>query len=238
MNSWHHFIITRFNVNIHPVEYEFRLSQSWLTERFELFNRFCFPSIQKQLCQNFTWLVLFDQATPLRFQRVIACYESYANFLPLYCSGFDSIIPDVIRKMQELQPDAAFYLSTRLDNDDALARHFVKVLQEIVTSLLQQPGKDFAPLYFNFPNGLQYANGAVHDFKDRTNAFVSLLEPSKDPHTVYWVDHPAIYKVARVAQIAAPPLFLQNVHGQNVYNYIRGPLVEDADPLRDFDLNL
>jgi len=238
MENCGHFIVTRFNVNIDPVEFDFRLSPSWLAERFELFNRFCFPSVRGQRCQAFTWLVLFDEKTPPPFRKIIHAYERYENFRPLFCGAFEEVVPAVIEEMLRLQPEAQYLLSTRLDNDDALARSFVGILHEVARSLLQAPSRGEAALYLNFPNGLQYADGVVYDFRDITNAFVSLLEPAAAPRSVFWVDHPTIYDVAEVLQVETRPIFLQNVHGQNVYNYIRGTASQEPEPLRDFALAL
>ena len=62
-----HFVITRFNLRTaysgtdrhgKPV-----LGPSWMHERIELFERYCLPSMVHQVNQNFTWLVLLDEAT-------------------------------------------------------------------------------------------------------------------------------------------------------------------------------
>lgn len=89
-------------------------------------------------------------------------------------------------------------------------------------------------LYINLPNALQYSKGTFYGFRDVTNAFISLLERSENPHTVFWVDHPSIYEVAPVIQAETKPLWLQVVHDINVYNYIRGSETDAADYLRHF----
>lgn len=236
--NFRHFILTRFNINITAANFSLRLEDTWLSLRFDLFQRFCFPSVRGQSCQDFTWLVLFDEQTPKLYQRVIAAYAAYANFLPLFCGPHDTVLPQAVAKMRELAPEAEWLLTTRLDNDDALAKDFVRCLHEVARSadaVRPEPG---GPVYINFPMGLQYHENRVYDFADLTNAFVSLLEPAESAQTVFWVDHPAIYDKAPVIQAKAKPMWLQNVHGTNVYNYLRGVPVKDADPLRDFALEL
>ncbi|MFP5260006.1 MAG: glycosyltransferase [Acidobacteriota bacterium] len=233
-----HCIITRFNVHINAKSYDFRLSPSWLAERFELFTTFCLPSVRGQECQDFTWLVLFDAQTPAPFRRIIKTFEQYPNFVPLFCGEFSTVMPDVRRAIVARFPETDYYLTTRLDNDDALSRKFVGALHTVVTSVLNAQQAPAPELYINFPNGLQYHNGTVYDFFDETNAFVSLLERNKPPHTVFWVDHPAIYDKAPVAQVETKPIFLQNVHGMNVYNYIRGTVRPEKGILDEFSLNL
>lgn len=224
--NFHHFIITRFNVNIYEIDFPKRLEDTWLSQRFELFQKYCFPTVQAQSNQNFTWLVLFDEQTPDRYKTFINIYAKYKNFVPVYCGTFDTIMDTARARMKEIAPDVEWFVSTRLDNDDALSTGFIQCVQGVVGSLNEA---DLAPedtLYINFPNGLQLNDGDFYDFKDATNAFVSLVERSADPHTVFWVDHPCIHDVSPVIQAETGPLWLQVVHDMNVYNYVRGEKVE------------
>jgi hypothetical protein len=236
--TFKHCIITRFNVPINSTPYALRLSEAWLADRFDLFSTFCLPSVMGQDCQNFTWLVLFDEQTPDKFKRLVASLRHYKNFVPLFCSDFPSILPRVSRFLAATCRDADYCLSTRLDNDDALSRKFVAVLHNAVENILATQDPPPPELYINFPNGLQYSEGRLYDFFDPTNAFVSLLERNTPPRTVHWVEHPSIYDVAPVAQIETKPLFLQTVHGLNLYNYIRGDVLEDREILAEFSLGL
>ena len=232
--KYRHFIITRFNVNIYDIDFPKRLEDTWLAQRFELFQKYCFPTVRAQTDQDFTWLVLFDEQTPARYRTMINVYARYANFTPVWCGGFRTIMPQVVRTMRELAPDADWLLTTRLDNDDGLSVGFVRCLHGVVDSLAEDNLKPTDTLYINFPNGLQYNNGDFYDFKDLTNAFVSLLERCDDPHTVFWVDHPSIHDVAPVIQAETNPLWLQVVHDMNVYNYLRGERIESEDVRRFF----
>lgn len=233
-----HVIITRFNVNIHQSDYPFRLSATWLMERLEFFRQFCFPSVSEQRNQNFTWLVLFDEKTPDHFKRFIKAFEHYPNFTPMLCGEFSTIMPKVSQYLAQACQGAEYCLTTRLDNDDAISRDFVEILHEAVQKIIDSRPEGIDELFFNFPNGLQYSSGTVYDFRDMTNAFISFLEKTASPQTVYCVDHPAIYGRADVAQIEAKPLFLQHVHERNVYNYIRGDVSGRPGALDEFNLKL
>ncbi len=233
-----HAIITRFNVHINEKPYNLRLSPTWLAGRFELFRRFCLPSVRGQTCQDFLWFVLLDKDTPPLFRRMVAALQGYANFRPVYCGAFETVMPTVRQAVAEAFPDAPWLLTTRLDNDDALAREFVGLLHTVVGNLADGGQIPEGELYINFPNGLQYQDGVVYDFYDATNAFVSLLERNRPPHTVFWVDHPSIYGKAPVAQITAKPDLLPTLHRGNVDNDVRGEALDDASSLTDFDLEL
>lgn len=231
-----HFIITRFNVNIEPVEFAPRLQKPWLSLRFELFQRFCFPSVRSQSEQNFTWLVLFDEQTPDMFRRLIASYAGYANFIPIYCGNHASILPAVIAEMQRRAADVPWLLSTRLDNDDALGVRFVEAVQQAAGAFLERgvtPGRRY---FFNFTRGLQICGDDLYDFRDPCNAFVTLLEERGGAESVFCVDHPAISGKGAVVQVDASPLWLQNVHGTNVYNYVRGERIGIVQDLQGFVL--
>ena len=79
MNTFEHFVLTRFNV---PLKLEVpagqnpgpnrRLDAGWLTRRFDLFERVCLPSLQRQTQGAFQWLVFLDWATPVSFKERIA----------------------------------------------------------------------------------------------------------------------------------------------------------------------
>lgn len=232
--NFHHFIITRFNVNIYPIDFPERLEDTWLSMRFELFQKYCFPTVRAQQNQDFTWLVLFDEQTPAYFLGLIRAFSKYQNFVPVYCGAYDTIMPTVVDRMQTVAPDADWFVTTRLDNDDALSTGFVQCLHEVVKSMDEKSLQPSDTLYINFPNGLQLFDGDFYDFKDVTNAFVSLVERRATPHTVFWVDHPAIYDVAPVMQAETQPLWLQNVHDINVYNYVRGEKIDGAEYLEKF----
>lgn len=222
MENYHHFIVTRFNVNIYPIDFPARLEDTWLALRFELFQKYCFPTVSAQTNQDFTWLVLFDEQTPSRYKRFIDVYDRYENFTPLYCGDYSTIVPTIAHTMRAMAPDARWLVSTRLDNDDALSVEFVNTLHTLCNQLSEEDIQRLKTLYVNFTNGLQYHEGQFYDFSDVTNAFVSLIESSQSPETVFWVDHPAIHDACEVMQVSGPPLWLQIVHDMNVYNYLRG----------------
>lgn len=153
MQQERHDIITRFNVNIYDIDFPNRLKDTWLSLRFELFQKYCFPTLQAQENQNFTWLVLFDEQTPERYRTFINIYSKYRNFIPVYCGSYKTIMPTVIKRMKEIALDVDWYVSTRLDNDDALSVKFVQCVQGVVSSLSKEQLKPSDTLYLNFTNG-------------------------------------------------------------------------------------
>src|SRR5690242_18014538 len=73
-----HVIMTPFNVARPRRTEPIRLDPGWLAQRFELFERFCLPSVAAQSAGGFTWMVYFDAATPQPFRdRVEACQRRF-----------------------------------------------------------------------------------------------------------------------------------------------------------------
>ncbi|WP_299134485.1 glycosyltransferase [uncultured Amaricoccus sp.] len=58
-----HVIQTRFNMPSPGRESQIRARPGWLAGRFELFERYCLPSIAAQSLKDFHWVIYFDAAT-------------------------------------------------------------------------------------------------------------------------------------------------------------------------------
>ena len=73
MKPFVHFILTRFNVLMKTAPAAAAgaprkgLDPEWLKRRFDLFERVCLPSVDRQTEGAFQWLVFLDWATPVPF---------------------------------------------------------------------------------------------------------------------------------------------------------------------------
>ena len=82
-----HYILTRFNLRLWTKDKNRNntRTEEWLKNRFELFERFCLPSIMNQTSQSFKWIVLFDINTPEKYKERIKSYEKACqHFFPCY----------------------------------------------------------------------------------------------------------------------------------------------------------
>ena len=212
-NSCAHIILTRFNVRTPGREERVRTRPGWLAERFQLFERFCLPTVATQTTQNFTWLVYFDDETPPEFCPRIDAYRRYPFFRPYFVNYEElSLYREHIAALFSERPE--WLLTTNLDNDDGWHREFV--------ASLHQHLKFGAPAVFNFEQGLVYNNGRIYLRKDRCNPFASFLEPFDHIRTIWGEQHIHLSRLGHVIQIDAQPLWLQVVHDKNVSNWIRG----------------
>lgn len=218
MKEFQHFIITRFNVKV-DFGSTTGLDPDWLEHRFDLFERFCYPSVRSQSNQNFKWLVYFDAETPEPFKSKILSYASWQNFIPVFLSEkfTDEVNRSIILRYLDSQPD--FLITTRLDNDDAICRSFTGMIQSHFARQEMQ--------FITLPNGYVWQDGRLYAFQYLSNPFLSLVErihtgTSDEFKTVLCGSHTQVTKIGTLKQIRAEPSWLQVIHGKNVANRVRG----------------
>lgn len=218
-----HVIMTRFNVERPKRHDPMRLDPDWLAGRFDLFEKYCLPSVAAQTAKNFTWMIYFDAGTPQPLRdRIEACRRVFpfvayyggtvsANFWP--------------RSVEEtLAEKTPWLLTTRFDNDDALAGDFVARLQAGVARDEPQRGS------WNFPQGFVLEGGKLYALTHMANPFASWLEPwGEKTRTAISINHLKMTRVAPVIQVGGGTAWLQVVHGGNVSNKVRGRRVPPAE---------
>jgi len=134
-----HFLMTRFNVGLYPKQMDQAYSDKqgrvpakdpdgWMEKRFELFERFCVPSVRNQSMKDFTWLVVFDAKTP---QRYLDRAERVGHDCHLVPQRAERGHRRTLRLFaaQSLRPDTKYLITSRIDNDDAIHRDFVGTVQ-------------------------------------------------------------------------------------------------------------
>lgn len=92
MQLFQHYILTRFNLPVFRGELRDgakikNLDEEYLRNRFDIFQRYTYPSIKNQTCQNFKWLILMDADTPEEFKQILSdLHAEYSNLIPCYFS--------------------------------------------------------------------------------------------------------------------------------------------------------
>ena len=218
--EFRHVLITRFNVpmvgDYSPTQQpgDRGITTEWLTHRFGFFERFCLPSVHGQTCQEFVWLVFFSDRTPAEFrERISAHAANWPVLRPVFVDAFDDETLRAQIKGNEFA-DAPWLITTRLDNDDALAVDFIAGVQ-----------KEFSPshrIVLNFPFGFGWRDGRVYLDRQRSNPFTSLIEKTGEMMTIYSQDHRYLEQIAELRQLKTPPMWLQVIHNWNVENRLRG----------------
>jgi hypothetical protein len=185
----------------------------WLLHRTDLFERICFPSVASQTDQDFTWILWVDLETPSDVLHRLYRLQRQRHFEVNFISYFDeAVAAEQVRKYVTGTP---YLLTTRLDNDDALAKDYFQILKLHV--------KPFTPSWINFDHGLQAGPIGVYRMYRRSNAFISLIERSDKPNTVMCIKHSKAVSVAPIVHLDGHAWWLQVVHGRNLMNYISRP---------------
>lgn len=212
-----HVIQTRFNMPSPGRESQIRNRPGWLAGRFDLFERYCLPSIAAQTERDFHWVIYLDVATPPEFRDRIEACRRIMPFTPFYTDYFDA--PGWPRSLESLFPERTpWLLTSRLDSDDALAVDYVARLRAAVAAA--QPT---AACAFNVTEGIVIHAGRVYAHRHRSNAFASWFEPwDGSARTAMAIKHMELSKVGPILQVAGPAGWLQVIHDSNVSNKVRG----------------
>ncbi|MBV2165914.1 MAG: putative rhamnosyl transferase [Kaistella sp.] len=221
MSAFVHIITTRFNV---PTENWAQtragyapLTDEWHEHRFELFQKYTFPSFKKQKNKNFIWLVFFDVNTSEKYRQIISrLQQNLPNFTPVFVkdgSEINSGITEIFRKY--FQQDTQFVISTDIDNDDLLHEEFVDTIQSIY--------KPVHNLVIDLRRGLQMSiihknQVLVNEYYAIANPFVSLVENISSFKTIMNERHNNFRKYDNVIGYDNKPLFIQLIHTHNLMN--------------------
>jgi hypothetical protein len=207
-----HFVLTRFNVRnfYHHAE----PTDEWLRERMVLFRRYCMPSFRAQSVNTFHWLVFFDSKTPewLRTEVQTAAQDL---FEPVFVEGPFS--KELLTETITERCSTPFAITTRVDNDDAVAVDFIEKIQSCFAE------QDLT--FVNLVNGAQYAEGKTYLRPYTKNPFSTLIEDIsvRPPATVFVEHHYRIDDFAPVLNVrTSHPMWLQVIHGGNVLNELVG----------------
>ena len=216
MPKFEHFLITRFNVPLPWASSQW--DNAWLEKRIPLFEDFCFPSVRSQKNRNFKWLVLFDSKSPPFLKEYVREKQNLDFFIPVFVEHFDRFVlrPIVFRM---LSADTEYLITSRLDNDDAIASDFVGTVQD--SFACQQRS------FLNLSSGYWWHEGKIYRKTYPTNPFVSLVEKvrwseQKPILTVFTCDHTKIAEVGEVVDIDCPPAWMVVVHEGNLANRRQG----------------
>ena len=226
MSTFEHFLLTRFNV---PLKFDLPPGQQpkhmgvdagWLARRFDLFERVCLASVQRQTEGVFQWLVFMDWATPVAFKERMAALTVRHEFLrPVYCSQFDE--ESALAEIRRREAPGALRITTRLDNDDAIHPRMVEKVRRLARAHAES--LDLRRGFFiSFPIGCAERKGDFYVQRYRYNPFTSFVSAPECDRTVLGTDHRYIADVAPVVFEFARPMWCQTIHDDNVANRLRG----------------
>ena len=226
--AFDHFVLTRFNVRQTAESPGIGCDPAWLEPRFALFERFCLPSMHGQTA-DFRWLIFFDEATPREYLARIdeLSTREHMRIVPLLLNSADA---DAVRRAIARQHAGSTrpIITTRLDNDDALAIDHIERVQTAARRLLASDPTSRHVIYHEF--GHAWHRGHLYRVRDDRNAFASMVEPAPLagalPTTVWARQHRKLGEVAPVVRLDGHPGWLQVIHDANLRNRLRGRRVD------------
>ncbi|MEO2064647.1 MAG: glycosyltransferase [Christiangramia sp.] len=232
-----HFLITRFNLKkkdwLEDKNRQNVLDEDWLNHRIDLFSSYCLPSVLGQKEKEFKWLIFFERDSPTPVNNLIKKLNSYPFIEPIFLSGyeeFQSDLPSIVQS--RLNCDSEYVVTTRLDNDDALHKDFIKYLHdsfELKNNFL-----------IDFPSGLFLElEGMIklgHTFSPY-NQFISLVESLEDHEiiTVFGKEHDKWGEDYEIKSVKLNYAWLQITHSRNKINFFKGRMVPSTK-LNGFNL--
>lgn len=240
--SCKHYLITRFNIRIASMltkqldAIDISRDEKYLENRFCLFFSYTVPSVVGQTNKNFKWIVLFSDNTPRRFKdKMSQLTEQYPFIVALYIKD-DENSTDILNNYI-LREKCEWIITSRLDNDDALATTYIESVQQYFS----KNGRKKHALIFN--DGYQYEQKScvLTRYHFPKNHFSSLFsEYSSVPDNILNYGHMDIDKKIKLKEInTKDPHWMEIVHDTNVTNRMHFSLkdvVTDKSDLGKFGI--
>ena len=218
-------------------------SNQWLAHRFDLFERYCLPSVKGQTCQDFEWIVLFDSKTPEEFLYRIGEYQKECpQLVPVFVEPENGhLFAQIFREEVVKRLTSKRVVTTYLDNDDALNVRFVEDVQQRALSVSDGT-------FMNYSDGYQFYTDYQYlmQIHYRRNHFMSVVE-SGDPATLKTIygygSHYYIEKIpgAKIESVRNMPMWCEVIHEKNMGNdayFLGARMINEKEILRrDFGVD-
>ena len=215
-----HFLATRFNIRIGGWDTtkngETLLDDSWMDNRFGLFENYCLPSVINQSNQNFIWCIYFDLHTPEVYKlRIKSLTESYPNIRIFFIDSIGELKPHLINFIKSSEHDNCDYVITsRLDTDDLLHRDYINVVQQ----LFELSHITVIDVRSGFKINIEDGNCEIRNYTQSFNPFISLIEEREGAETVFNEMHHEWFNAKKVIVYNKMRLWIELVHQKNWLN--------------------
>ncbi len=229
--NFDHFVFTRFNLKIpsfnKSTNENLVISDEWLTPRFELFDKYCFPSFKHQKNTNFRWIVFFDIDTPAKFKKMIQQYQQdLPQFEPIFLDSNDQ--KESVTKQLLSDSKKKYIITSRVDNDDILGLNYIENIQN------QFECQDFLVVdQIDGYNLNLYPTVQLGKRRKLSNPFISLIEINDDPVTIMSRGHSEWKNEKKSVEISHAYSWIGVIHGSNVTKKFKGHGPINMQDLKD-----
>jgi hypothetical protein len=236
-----HFLLTRFNC---PIGWwgikDVGISNDWLMHRFSLFESFCLPSVVAQNDQDFYWIIVIDERTPKRWltrlENDVSMMMPRVIIKPVIKFS-EATITNEIKNVTASESD--IIVTTRLDNDDAIARSYLFAIINICKTLTP-----IGNYVINFRSGCQLHRSGVYLFTPGyLNSFISVMSLRNGLITAFHRNHTKMDSVGTVIDIKADPndpnsiMWMQVLHTKNAASRLRANTKQiDKERIHNFSI--
>lgn len=224
-----HYLVTLWNVDLYDL--------GWLQRRQKVFEKFTLRSVEGQEVKNFEWLFISDARTPDSFKNVLeryparVHYHDFENYEWKYpkIKGLEEkmelavrieTIPDVIGAAIGKQ-DTDYIITSRLDNDDIIAREHMRRIQSHAAEAWQT--ESARKFWLTLVRGFRLKEDKIYPFNSKASSFLSFVEDPENLETCYRSVHTLAANGERPLKIIrrGEPTWAEVIHGENVMNRVK-----------------
>ena len=218
-----YWIITRFNYGLYHTRSDIDAAK-WMDDRLVLFENFAARSMHNQIDKDFTWLLLFDEATSGKYIKKVEKLVSGLNvkYEFINSDAFQgkkygertSISLELVKKIQEvICKESLTSIQMRFDNDDAYSPETIQIIKNKLAAVRPRMVVEFRYGYiYDMVNNKMYE--AEHN---NGSPWIAILVNNSTGETVYDSIH---QRYNRSEQIMSYRSWMMVVHGNNVSNAV------------------
>ena len=213
------FLLTRFNAAVEYAPEDTGIDSAWLSCRFELFEKFCLPSVAGQSEKNFHWILLASERTPHQWlERLLADLARVSSPAAILLIEQYSESYFVSAMQARLDPTIDRVVSTRLDNDDAIAREYLADVRREAHAVPKDGN-----FVINFRQGCQVAATGIFPRLAPLNPFLSLVSSPRNLKSAFSAHHERMNRVGTVIdKLDRKAKWLQVIHQRNAASRLHG----------------
>lgn len=241
MDTFKHFIITRFNLRFDKASWNndknnnTTLSSDWMSYRMDLFRNYCLPSVLNQSCNNFEWHIYLDSNTSSLIKKEFSQLSQNNRLInPIYLDGakdFQTRYKENI--LSNVDKTTKYVITSRLDNDDILHSEYVSRIQNEFDFQKHQ-AINFLKVLMISPK----TKSKLHIDYQFSNHYVSLIEElvNGEIKGVYSKKDRQWDVAGEITQIIDKPYVMETINDKNLLNTFRGFPVVKVTSLKEFGL--